>query len=249
MNALKRALREGRRTVGCIQLIPSADVTEILGGAGFDVLMLDHEHGPAGLRDTVAQLRALKGTGTAAMVRVPSHEASYVHRLLDAGVDGLVFPNVESADDARAVVALTRYPPRGTRGAGGGLRATGYDRDVGYYDRADDDLLVVVQIESIRGVHAIPGITAVEGVDLVLIGPRDLSASLGKLNRFDDPEVLAAFELAERLLAASPVPHATVVYVGMTARQMFERGHALVLVSTDVAFLVRSARAALEGAR
>jgi 2-keto-3-deoxy-L-rhamnonate aldolase RhmA len=249
MNALKRALREGRRAVGCIQLTPSPDVTEILGGAGFDVLMLDHEHGASGLQDTVAQLRALKGTPTAAMVRVPSHEASYVHRLLDLGVDGLVFPNVASADDARAVVALTRYPPRGTRGAGGGLRATCYDRDFAYYERAADDLLVVVQIESMQGVRAIPEITAVAGVDLAVIGPRDLSASLGKLNRFEDPEVLGAFEEAERLLAAGAVPYGSVVYAGMTARLMFERGHRLVLVGTDVALLVRSARAALEGLR
>jgi len=246
MNALKRSLREGRRGIGCIQQIPSADVTEILGGAGFDVLMLDQEHGPAGLQDTVSQLRALGGSGTAAMVRVPSHDASYVHRLLDAGVDGLVFPNIESAEAARAMVGLTRYPPRGSRGAGGGLRATGYDRDFGYYERAADDLLVVVQIESMQAVRAIPEIAAVDGVDLVVIGPRDLSASLGKLNRFDDPEVLGAFEQAERLLAASRVPYGTVVYAGMTARQMFERGHRVVLVSTDVGFLVRAARAALE---
>lgn len=249
MNGLKRLLRGGGRALGCIQTMASADVTEVLGGMGFDVLMLDQEHGRSGLDDAVAQLRALRGTTTAAMVRVPAFDPSYVHRLLDAGVDGLVFPDVRSAHAAAAVVDACRYPPRGSRGAGGGLRATGYDSDLRYYERAHDDLLIVVQVESVDAMPELSAITAVEGVDLVMIGPRDLSASLGRLNRFDDPVVREAFAAVESAIAGGPVPMASTVYPGMSPAQMFDRGHRLLLLGTDVGLIARGARSVIEAAR
>lgn len=249
MNPLKRLLRGGGRALGCIQTMASADVTEVLAGMGFDVLMLDHEHGRSGLEDTVAQLRAMRGSPTAAIVRVPAFDPAYVHRLLDAGVDGLVFPDVRDAAQAQAIVDACRYPPRGSRGAGGGLRATDYDRDFGYYERADDDLLIAVQVESIETVRELPRITAVDGVDLLMIGPRDLSASLGRLNRFDDPVVREAFAEVEAAIVAGPVPMASTVYPGLTPAQMFARGHRLLMLGTDVGLLSRGARAAIEAAR
>jgi 2-keto-3-deoxy-L-rhamnonate aldolase RhmA len=248
MNALRDKLRQGR-VLGCIQVMASADVTEVLAGSGIDMLMIDHEHGTASPADLVAQLRALKGTGVPALVRVPSFEAAYVNRLQDAGVDSILFPAVETAEQARELVALCKYPPAGGRGAGGGLRATGYDRDPDYYARANDDVLVGVQIESARGVEAAAAICAVPGVDLVVIGPRDLSASIGKLGRFDDPEVQALFAQAERRVRDAGIAMGTVVYPGLRIQDMFGRGHALVLAGTDIAFLARSARAAAEAPR
>jgi 4-hydroxy-2-oxoheptanedioate aldolase len=250
MNVFKQQLMLRQRLLGCIQIMPSADVTELLAGTGLDMLMIDHEHGFGGLSDVVAQMRALKGTDVAALVRVPSNDEAYVRRLLDAGVTNLLFPAVENAEVARALVQACRYPPAGTRGAGGGLRATGYDRDMGYYERANADVLVAVQIESVAGVAHAEEIASVEGVDLIVIGPRDLSASIGKLGRFDDVEVQALFAEAERRVGAvAAVAMGSVIYPGQTIAEMFERGHQLVLAGTDVGWLARAARAAVEAPR
>ncbi|MGE0797914.1 MAG: HpcH/HpaI aldolase/citrate lyase family protein [Lautropia sp.] len=248
MNSLKRKLEAGR-IVGCIQTMTSADVTEVLAGTGIDMLMIDHEHGFGGLGDVVAQLRALKGTDVPALVRVPSHDPAYVHRLQDAGVASILFPGVERAEDAHALVRACRYPPAGVRGAGGGLRATDYDREPGYFARADADTLVAVQIETARGVAAAADICAVDGIGLVVIGPRDLSGSIGKLGRFDDAAVQALFAEAERRVLASGVPMGSTIYPGLTIAEMFARGHRLILAGTDVAFLSKSARDAARAPR
>ena len=248
MNALRQKLAAGQ-VIGCIQTLPSADITEVLAGTGIDMLMLDHEHGFGGLADVVAQLRALKGSGVSVLVRVPSHDLAYVHRLQDAGVSAILFPNVETAEQALGLVQACRYPPAGTRGAGGGLRATGYDSDMAYYGQANADMLIAVQIESAAAVDAAPAICAVEGIDLVVLGPRDLSASIGKLGQFEHPDVRALFARAEERVLASGVPCGSTIYPGQTAAQMFARGHRLLLAATDVGLLTRSARALAEAAR
>jgi 4-hydroxy-2-oxoheptanedioate aldolase len=248
MKTLKQRLKAGERVVGCIQMMPSADVTEVLSGTGLDFLMIDHEHGLGGLTDVVASLRALKGTTVSALVRVPSTDEAYVHRLLDAGVVNILFPAVESAEVARRLVQACRYPPAGGRGAGGGLRATQYDRDMGYYARANDEVLVAVQIESARGVAAAAEIASVEGIDLIVLGPRDLSASVGKLGRFDDAEVKDLFAQAEERVRAAGVTLGSVIYPGLDIPAMFARGHQLILAGTDIGWLARAARAAVESA-
>ncbi len=248
MNALRARLRDGR-LVGVIQSMPSAEVTEVLAAAGFDLVMMDLEHGSAGLREVLHQLRALQGTGVPALVRVPSKDPSFANRLQDAGVDNLLFPAVESAAEAQAIVRACRYPPLGTRGAGGGLRASRYDHDPDYYARAAERTLVAVQIETALGVACASAICTVEGIDLVVIGPRDLSASIGKLGRFDDPQVMRLYEQAEYAIGSSGVPMASTLYPGRTVAQMFARGHGLLLAATDVGLLGRAAREVVGTAR
>lgn len=248
MNALRQKLAAGR-VVGCIQTLVSADVTEVLAGTGIDMLMIDQEHGFGGLPDVVAQLRALKDSGVPALVRVPSHDPVYVHRLQDAGVSAILFPNVETAEQVRALVRACRYPPAGTRGAGGGLRATGYDTNMAYYGEANENMLIAVQIESAAGVDAAHAICAVDGIGLVVLGPRDLSASIGKLGQFADAQVQALFARAEESVLASGVPCGCTIYPGQTAAQMFARGHRLLLAATDVGLLTQSARAVAQAPR
>jgi len=249
MTTLMRKLQNGERLIGCIQIMASADVTEVLSTTGIDMLMIDQEHGVGNLGDLVAQLRALKGCGIPALVRVPTMDEGYVHRLLDAGVTSILFPAMERAEDVRKMVRTCHYPPAGVRGAGGGLRATAYDSDMGYYASAKDEILVGVQIESAKGVEAAAEICAVEGVGLVVIGPRDLSASIGKLGQFGDEKVKALFAEAEKRILATGVPMGSVVYQGLTAQDMFTRGHRVVLAGTDIAWLARSARAAVESVK
>jgi len=247
MIPLRHKLALGQPVVGCVQMLPCADVSEILALAGFEFVMIDHEHGAGTHVEVSNQLRAVESVGVSALVRVSSHEPSFVARLLDAGVSSVLFPNVESAAVARAAVQACRYSPNGTRGAGGGIRAAGYGTRFGYYEQIDRDILIGVQIESVKAVERIDEIADVEGVDLIVIGPRDLSASIGLLNKFDAVEVEELCRTAEEKIIASGKMMGSVIYAGCTALQMFERGHKLLLAATDVGILMEGARARVAG--
>jgi len=249
-NTLKQKLARGIKSTGCFLLLPNPDVSEILAHIGFDVLLIDHEHGPGSYSDAIAQMRAMQATDVASMVRVPANDPVAVKRILDCGARNILCPNVETAEQADAFVRACRYPPRGVRGAGGGIRAAHYGLNPDYYEKpTEDEILIALQIESPGAVAEIDKIAAVPGVDMLLIGPRDLSAAMGVLNRFDDPELLAMLKRAEERILASGKYLASVVYPGTTARQMFSRGYGLLIVGTDVGFISQGAKSALAEAR
>jgi 4-hydroxy-2-oxoheptanedioate aldolase len=242
--SLKLRLAAGEKQLGIVMLLPSPDVAEIIAHSGIDTIMIDHEHGAGTLSDFVAQDRAIAGTEIRAIVRVPHGEFTYAQRLLDNGAQGIVFPGVDTAGQAAACVQACRYPPRGIRGAGAGLRAAGHGLDTSYYDPAvEDGRLLVAQIESAHAVENVEAICAVDGVDMALIGPRDLSASLGKLNRFDDPEVRRLVDHAAVRIRASGKFLASTLYPGRTVADMFAEGYDLVLAGKDTDFLVNGAKA------
>ncbi|MCW1429845.1 HpcH/HpaI aldolase family protein [Novosphingobium sp. JCM 18896] len=249
-DSLKQRLLSGNKQLGLVVLLPSPDVAEILGHAGLDMVMIDHEHGSGGLADFVAQDRALAGSGTLSMVRVPHGELAYAQRLLDNGAQAIVYPGVDTAEQAEAFVRACRYPPHGHRGAGAGLRAARYGIDGGYYEPAvETGRLLVAQIESARAVENVDAICAVDGVDMLLLGPRDLSASIGKLNRFDDAELQGLIEHAAARIRASGKLLASTLLPGRTAAQMFAEGYDLLLAGKDTDFLVDGARRLTETAR
>jgi 4-hydroxy-2-oxoheptanedioate aldolase len=178
------------------------------------------------------------------MVRVPHGQTAYAQRLLDNGARGIVYPGVDTAEQAELFVRACRYPPRGLRGAGAGLRAARHGLDTGYYDaEVEDERLLVAQIESATAVANVDAICAVDGVDMALIGPRDLSATLGKLNRFDDPELRRLGDHAAARIRASGHLLASTLYPGRTVAEMFAEGYDLVLAGKDTDFLVNGAKA------
>jgi len=244
-NLLKRKLLNRERVLGCFLLTGSSDNAEVLANAGFDFLLIDHEHGSGSRGDAVAQMRAMKGTPTTSMLRVPSLDPGYIKRVLDAGVQCILCPMIESASTAKAVVEACWFPPRGARGAGGATRASIYGYDADAANRVQDELLIAVQIESVIGIEHIDAIAAVAGIDLLLLGPRDLSASIGKLGRFEDPEVLAIVAKAEAAILGSGKLLGSVVYPGQTPAQMFERGYDLLIAGSDIGFLAEGARRAI----
>lgn len=167
---------------------PCPAVADILAGCGFDWLFVDGEHGPFDLHDIERTLQAVAGRA-ACLVRVPGHQEAPIKQALDLGADGIIVPQVNTAAQARSVVSFARYAPCGIRGVGL-ARAHGYGRDFqDYVENANDRVSVVVQAEHIDAARNIRQIVAVEGVDAVLIGPYDLSASLGKTGQLDDPSV------------------------------------------------------------
>ncbi|WP_374378245.1 HpcH/HpaI aldolase/citrate lyase family protein [Dongia sp.] len=247
--ALRRKMLSGTACLGAWLLTNSADVAEIMASAGMDFLLIDHEHGQGNIADAIAQLRAIRGTNCAGILRVPDHDPVYIKRVLDAGVDGILVPNVATADEARRIVGACRYPPLGWRGAFGGMRAMDYGFNPGYYAAAADKLLIAVQVESAGAIDNIAEIATVDGIDLIFIGPRDLSATLGKLNLFDDPDVQAEIARAEQAILSSGKLLGSTAINGRVAKEMAARGYRFIIPGSDVTLLGLGLRQTLAEAR
>jgi 4-hydroxy-2-oxoheptanedioate aldolase len=236
-NHLKARLRSGKRALGCWTELGAPGVIELLALCGFDYLLLDQEHGFGEPSSLLHSLQAMAAAPQCtSVVRVPSNEPNYLKRVLDAGVEGVMVPNVETADEARAVVAACRYPPRGRRGSAlGSARASDYGVNaVKYKANAADELLIVVQIESPRAIDNIGAIAAVDGIDVVFIGPHDLSGTVGQLGDLKHPEVAKLIARAEEGIKKSGKPMGTVPHPGATWRDMFQRGYHMINAGSDV---------------
>ena len=237
-NRLKERLSADEKTIGCWQFTTSPDVAEILGLCGFDALLVDHEHGPGGLESLVAILRATASSEVTRLVRVPSNDAVYLKRVLDCGVEGVMIPMLESAEQARAAVAACRYPPHGMRGAAHTVtRAGDYGAAPDYPERIEERLLIIGQVESLAAIDAVPAMAEVDGLDMLLIGPLDMSGSAGALGQMDDPGVRDAIARAEAAILASGAWLGGVAGSVDEARSMLDRGYRLVMASSDMHLL------------
>ncbi len=171
----------------------SATAVEIAAGVGFDWLLIDLEHGSGSLADLRGMLLACRGGDAAPLVRLRSVDPDSVKFVLDSGAAGIMFPYVSSADEARRAVRCMKYPPLGRRGVAGAIRATDYGRNWKHcFEEANDKSLVVVQIETPEAVAAAEEIAAVEGVDVLFVGPLDLSVNMGHPADFGHPDVAQA---------------------------------------------------------
>lgn len=254
-NPLKQRLAEPGALYGLWLSLGSADLAEALAHAGFDWLCIDMEHAPNDSRDVVSQLRAIAAAHlpTEPIVRVPSHDGWIVKRVLDAGARTLMFPNVETAEEAAHVVRLTQYPhaeaPDGLRGAAGAVRASAYGIRRDYLSMANAQVATIVQIETAVALEHIDAIAATPGVDCLFIGPADLSASLGHLGDQKHPEVQAAItkiiDAAQRAGIASGIFALDVA----SARQSAQAGVKVISLSADVGWVLKATRQALQEAR
>jgi len=250
-NEMKRKLRSGEKVLGCWTTLGSPQIAELLAMTGFDFLLFDQEHGLGDSTSLVGLLQAIAPTSTSSVVRIPSNDPIYLKRVLDAGVEGVMIPQVETADEARAAVEACRYPPRGRRGSSiGSCRASNYGIAATDYRRmADDELLVIAQIESVRAVDNIEAIAAVDGIDVLFIGPHDLSGTLGHLGDLKQPDVAAAIARAEQAILRSGKPMGTVPHPGVPWRDMFKRGYRMINAGSDVSRLRDSALADVKAFR
>jgi 4-hydroxy-2-oxoheptanedioate aldolase len=233
-------LRGGESLIGMWVVTGSGYCAEVCAGAGLDWLLIDCEHAPNEVTTVLPQLQAVAPYPTDVVVRVPAADPVAIKRYLDIGATTLMVPMIESAEQARAVVAATRYPPEGVRGVGAAFaRASGWNRRSGYLATAHEDLGVIVQVESQAGLDALEDICSVPGIDGVFIGPADLAASLGHLGRPDDPDVLAAVEHAITTITARGVVAGVNAFAEPLARRYLEIGARFVLVGADVVLLAR----------
>lgn len=189
-NRFKTALEDRTVQVGLWQTLGTPVTVELCAAAGFDWLLLDAEHAPHSIPNLMAQLQAMNGSRSHPIVRLPATDATSIKQVLDIGAMTILAPFVESAAQAEAIVAATRYAPEGIRGlAAGQIRASRWGRDRSYIDDANEQICILAQIESRAGIDALDAIVAVDGIDAIFIGPADLAASLGHRGQPNHPEV------------------------------------------------------------
>ncbi|MGO4691483.1 HpcH/HpaI aldolase family protein [Glaciibacter sp. 2TAF33] len=216
-------------------------VAEICAGSGLDWLLIDTEHSPNGLESTLSQLQAVHGYPIVPLVRAPTGERVIVKQLLDLGAQNLLIPMIDTADQARDMVAAVRYPPQGVRGVGSALaRASRWNRIEDYLANANETIALFVQIETTDAVANVAEIAAVTGIDGLFVGPSDLAASMGLLGQQDHPDVIAAVSHCIRTVSALGKPVGVNAFAPATAGRYLDAGADFVLVGADVAILARA---------
>ena len=234
-------LLAGHLLVGPVVTLPAPEVAEILAAAGFDWLFVDAEHAPLGMRDVQSLLQAA-GPRFPCLVRVPAGEEAWIKKALDTGAAGLIVPQVHSAEQAERVVKLCKYPPQGTRGVGV-ARAQGYGSRFGeYVATANEQLTVVLQAESADAVRNIGAIAGVPGVDAILVGPYDLSASLGKPGELSHPDVRGAIAAVRDACLDAGVRLGAFGADAAAAQSFIDQDFTLIAAGLDTLFLSGAAR-------
>jgi 4-hydroxy-2-oxoheptanedioate aldolase len=249
-NVLKQRLAKGEALFGCWVDSGSPTVVEILGHAGFDFVVIDLEHGQGDIRDATEMIRAAQVTNMSAVIRVPSNDPIFLKRILEVGADSLMIPQIETAAEAQAAVRACRYPPQGTRGyAAPVVRASSYGKVKDYIHRANDNLLLILQIESAAAVKQAAAIASVEGVDVAFIGVNDLGGSIGRLEQLDHPDVRKLVAEAEAAIRPTGRWMGTVPSAGATPKELFAAGYKLVPLAVDTALLRDAALATVQAHR
>jgi 2-dehydro-3-deoxyglucarate aldolase len=236
-NRFRQDLLDGKRLIGCWASLGSPITAEVLGVAGFDWLLLDAEHAPNDVLTLVPQLMALKDSVSAPVVRPPWNDTVIIKRLLDAGFHNFLIPFVESAEEARRAVAATRYPPAGVRGVSVSQRSNRYGSVPDYLKIINDNIAVMVQIESRAGVEAAASIAAIDGIDGLFVGPSDLAAAFGHLGNANHPEVQEAMARVYADAKAAGKAVGTLAPVEADARRYLQMGATFVAVGSDLGVL------------
>jgi len=243
-NSFRADLRAGKRLIGCWCSLANPITTEVLGVAGFDWILLDGEHSPNDVITFIPQLMALKDSVSAPVVRPSWNNPVELKRLLDGGFYNFLIPFIESADEAARAVAATRYPPQGFRGVSVSQRSNRYGTVPGYFENVNEQICVMVQIESGKGVAAAAEIAAVDGVDGLFVGPSDLAAGMGHLGNANHPEVQEAMVKIFAAAKAVGKPVGILAGVEADARRYLAQGATFVAVGSDLG-VFRSATQAL----
>jgi 4-hydroxy-2-oxoheptanedioate aldolase len=242
-NPFKRALKAGKAQIGLWSSLSSNYSVEVIAGAGYDWILLDCEHSPNDLESLLTQLQAAAPYPSHPVVRVPWNDMVTIKRVLDIGAQSLLIPYVSTAEEARAAVSYTRYPPAGARGVAGTTRATRFGRVKDYAKRAHEEICVLVQVETQGALDNIEAICAVDGVDGVFIGPADLHASLGHTGEIANPAVKPLIDEAIRRIRKQGKAPGILTPNEADAKHWLGCGALFVAVGADVGILARGAEA------
>ena len=242
-NMFKDRLRG--QQIGLFATLNSPALGELLAGCGFDWILIDTEHSPGEMGDVVAQLHALQGHEVSVIVRPAWSDMVLIKRLLDAGAQSLLIPNVQTAQEAATAVSYARYPPAGVRGVSSGSRAAQYGQSSEYLRTADEQVCILAQIETPLAVGNLEAIAAVPGVDGLFIGPNDLAASMGYLGDAQHPAVQAAVDAAFDRMRALDIVTGYLTTDEAEARRRTVQGVHVMGVATDTSIINRGAAATL----
>ena len=246
-NAFKRTLNARQLQLGAFMALADATAAELMANTDFDWLVIDGEHGPNDINSITRQLQVLAAYPAKPVVRVKDHNVANIKQILDIGAQTLLIPMVESSRQARQLVKAARYAPKGVRGLGGGLtRATRWGAITDYVHRAEDEICLVLQIESPEGIEELEAITLTEGVDAIFIGPADLAASLGYLGQHSHPEVCLVVEQAIEKVHTLGKPVGVFCGDPLQAQRYRELGASFFLIGADT-MLLRTAADDLVG--
>jgi 4-hydroxy-2-oxoheptanedioate aldolase len=251
-NHVKQRIRSGRAAFGSLLNVGDPLVAELMASVGFDWLLVDTEHGPIDLATLAAMFAAITRYPVAPLVRVPELSEASVKRVLDAGAWGVLAPNVRTREEAELLVAACRYPPAGRRSLGAGRFALSFKTDPPtYFARANDEILVIVQIEHHEAIRNVDAILSVPGVDACYVGPNDFCASLGLAPSLEPPH--REFHEAMDVLLAACRRHGVVAGIhcqqAETVNRRIREGWRLVGMVNDQRFLLQAARAARDAVK
>ncbi|SOH95624.1 2-dehydro-3-deoxyglucarate aldolase [Monaibacterium marinum] len=244
MKPLRQTLFSGETLPAAFLFLDQPDIAEIIGLAGFPLMIVDREHAATDLGNALHSLRAIRSTSNAfVMARAQDGTPAAIKPLLDAGFDGIMVPDVRSADEARAIAQAARYAPIGRRGAQFTVsRAARYGADKNHSEHANNSLLVAVMIESRAGLEAITDIAATPGIDMLFLGPLDLTTDYGTFGELGAPELSEALQTAEQAILATDKLLGGAALPDQDPADLFARGYALVSATSDVG-LMRDAAA------
>lgn len=243
-NTVKEKLKnKGKVSAAWLHLASNVSA-EIMANAGFDVLVIDAEHSPVDYQTVLSMCQAIKGTGAIPVARAPWNDLIFMKRLLDCGVMGIHVPYVNTKEEAQEAVLRCKYPPYGIRGIAGSPRAAGFGMNKGgYLDRANDEIIVMIAIETPEGIDNLPEIMNVEGVDGIFIGPMDLSTSLGKRGQLHSKEVSEAIKRIEDLVLPSDKFLGTVADDFEKAKELYDKGYNYIIMMSDAVDMSKLAKA------
>ncbi len=241
INPFTQAIAEKRKQIGLWISLSNSYAAEVIAPAGYDWVLLDMEHSPNELQSVMGQLQVFSASTTTALVRPENNDPVMVKRLLDLGAAGLIFPMVQSVEEAEKAVAATRYPPRGIRGVASSTRANAFGRIQDYFQRIEDETAVILQIETRRALESAEEIAAVDGVSGVFFGPADISADIGKLGQPMCSEVWDLVLPIAKKLNQQGIPVGTLVSDAAFARDLLAGDFTFVACGSDSGLLVRAA--------
>ena len=232
-NSFEAAIKSGQKQIGMWVTLADGLSAEVVAGAGYDWVVIDTEHSPGDMMDTAAQLQAFAGTSTTVLARPAWNDAVMIKRLLDLGAQGLVIPMIQSVEEAKQAIAATRYPPHGIRGVSGGTRATNFGRIKGYQNEIDDQLTVILQLESAAAIAQADKIAALDGVSGIFFGPADIAADIGHLGNPMHEDVWALIKPAAQKLSDMGMPVGTLVMDTAFAADLLNENFTFVAAGTD----------------
>ncbi|TDF99419.1 HpcH/HpaI aldolase family protein [Paenibacillus piri] len=243
-NTVKRRLREGKPSVGTWLSIPSPYTSEVMAQAGYDWLVIDMEHNPISIETAGLMVSSMFNSRTVPLVRIPWNTGENIKRVLDMGAWGIVVPMVNSKEEAERVVREAKYFPHGGRSIGGRRHAVGFETDPStYFEQANDEIVVIIQIEHIDAVRNIDEIFSVPGIDACFIGPNDLMSSMGLKPQLEsgDPAVAEVIEQIKQAASRHGIPAGIHVANPETANKRIAEGFQFIAISSEVGNMLNKA--------